>query len=157
MGGVNEEEDRRAKEEMGISTDAPTGAVKFVYSWSIIILVALLVYGTFVLFKRRSLAYAGVALAFITQYSLLMLILLPQGVITTDDRDLEESVYGWYGQLPVLMAFFYYAQVIFGCVFLGLGAIKVYVVDRIFGPAAEAEYQKEAAESEYTSASKLDI
>jgi hypothetical protein len=107
LGGINEEEDREARERAGISTDSPRGAVKFVYTWSNLILVALLVYGTIVLFKRGTVKTLALSLAFITQYSLLILILLPQGVITTDDRDLEDSVYCWYGQMTVLKVYFY--------------------------------------------------
>lgn len=31
--------------------------------------------------------------------------LICQGVLMTDERDLEDSVYGWYGQIGVLMVY----------------------------------------------------
>jgi hypothetical protein len=120
LGGVNEEENRDERQMDGVSADAANGPVKFVYVWSIFIFVALLFLGTYTLYKKKSFGYLAFSLAVVTQYSLLMLLLLPQGVINTDDRDLEEAVYGWYGQLSVLMVYFYFAQVLFGGVSLML-------------------------------------
>ena len=99
LGGINEEEDRAMREEMGIDSDVANGPVKFVYAWSIVLFLALLVFGTYVMLKKKNIGYLAFSLATTIQYSLLMLLLIPQGVITTDDRDMEESVYGWYGQV----------------------------------------------------------
>ena len=153
LGGKNEEEDREAREEMGIYPDEATGAVKFVFAWSIIIFVTLLLYGTYAMAKKKSTGMLVLTLGMILQYSLLVILLLPQGVISTDDRDLEESIYGWYGQLPVLMVYFYYAQIWFAGVFLLVFGAKWLLELYYYAP----EVRKDETTADYQPAEKLDV
>ncbi len=153
LGGLHEEEDREAREQMGQSFDQASGPVKFVYTWSIIIFISLLLFGTYTTIKKKSFVFLGFALAVVLQYSLLMMLLLPQGVISTDDRDLEESVYGWYGQLGVLMVYFYYGQCLFAGIFLLIGGTVALIRTFVMAP----KVVKEETTSEYQPASKLDI
>ena len=85
------------------------------------------------------------------------MILLPQGVINTDDRDLQNSVYGWHGQTAVLMVYFYYAQVLFGFIFLALIGIKVLVDHFVLGIKGKQAVNEEEDKGNYQSAAKLDI
>lgn len=117
-GRFDSAEQEPEQERMVSSFDENSGAVKFVYAWSLVIFVSLLFYGTFVILTRRSVQGLVLSLGLITQYSLLMLILLPQGVIRNNDEALERSSYGWYGQMAVLMVFFNFAQVLFGPIFM---------------------------------------
>jgi hypothetical protein len=102
-GGQDSEENRRFYEEMGLSYDADeaTGAMKFVYSWTIIMFLGLLAYGTFVLLMGRSVLGLIVLCAVFAQFSLLQILLCGQGAISSDNRQLEDTVYGWYGQSGV--------------------------------------------------------
>ena len=125
--GGKSEEDRRRQEEMGLSANSHA-AIKFVYIWSLLLFVALLAYGTVVILRLMKqqqqqqqssssswslTTFLAILLVLWIQYALLMLVLLPQGVITTDNRELEDSPYGWYGQFPVLMVYTQFAQLLF--------------------------------------------
>lgn len=125
-GGTRNEEDRRFYEENGISFnyDEPTGAMKFVYSWSIIMFLGLLVYGSFVILTGRSVLGLVVLCAVFAQFSLLQILLCGQGVISSDDRDLEESIYGWYGQSGVLQVYTDLGYFVFCASFCLIFAVK---------------------------------
>jgi len=112
----NGEEDDRYYEEMGLQKPedpSATGAVKFVHRWTQLLFAALLLYGAGVIYLARPINGLVVCMIFFGQFSLLNMILLTQGVIVTDGRQLEDSVYGWSGQLPILMAYTDFAYVLF--------------------------------------------
>ena len=165
LGGRATEEDRREQEERGEQqVGNESAAIKFVYWWSLLLFVSLVAFGGYMLYKKRSLHYVAILLACLTQYALLMMLLVPQGVIMSDNRDLEDSYYGWYGQWGVLMVYFYYGQVLFGVVFLVLGAVKIYYEKRILGSShswGESEIEpspqgeEEEAGSSYKNADKV--
>jgi hypothetical protein len=46
------------------------------------------------------------------------MMLLAQGVINTENRQIEESVYGWYGQKSVLLVYTNYAISLFSGIYL---------------------------------------
>jgi hypothetical protein len=104
LGGHSEEEERFYEEN---NLEAPgTGAMRFVYSWYLIMFIGLLAFGGYIIFKKSpSLGLLVTLMAVFAQFSILMMVLLVQGAISTDDRDLEESPYGWYGQTGVLMIY----------------------------------------------------
>jgi len=118
--------DSHDREMMGMELNHNSGALQFVFAWSIILFVGMLIFGTFIFWRKRSVAGLAVIMALMTQYALLLLVLLPQGVITTDNRELEETPYGWYGQLSILMVYFYFAQCIFSIVFAVLIMLKLF-------------------------------
>jgi len=154
------EEDDRFYEEMGMTKPedpSATGAVKFVFTWSQILFVLLLVYGVGVLLTGRSIVGLVVCMLFFAQFSLLNLLLLGQGVIRTDGRMLEDSVYGWAGQLPILMAYMDLAYVLFCLGFCGLffvlWVIHKVIAHRLGGGGAAVDSAvagKEGADGEYT-------
>jgi hypothetical protein len=124
LGGKGQD-DQREREEMGLEGDQ-NGGVKFVYIWSLLLFLSILAYGSFVFYRHYK--QRGIALTYYTtlavllfamlQYSLLQLVLVPQGVIAVDERDMEDSVYGWYGQWPVLLVYFEFAQCLFSGILL---------------------------------------
>jgi hypothetical protein len=105
--GGKSEMDQRDREEAGLQGQA-TGALKFVYSWTMIMFIGILIYGVFSFYRCSAHIYPlGVisTMLVFAQFCILMLIVLCQGVITTENRELENSVYGWYGQMGVLMVY----------------------------------------------------
>jgi hypothetical protein len=103
LGGTTEEQQRQ-REEMGMSSqnNAP---VKLVYVWSVVLFIILILYGVVVLAKGWSMNSLRVILLFWTQFCIMILILTAQGVIETDGRALEENIYGFYGQMGILLAY----------------------------------------------------
>jgi hypothetical protein len=138
LGGKMPEEDNRHREEMGFEQSSG-GGVKFVYAWSLVMFVALLLYASFVMYRQYqfrdkltfSVGMVWVLLLTVFQYSFLMLVLVPQGVIETDDRDLENFAYGWYGQFPILLAYFQFAVALFSGISLLLLTGILYYVQRV--------------------------
>jgi hypothetical protein len=112
--------DDREREEMGLasSADQASGTLKFVYAWTMIMFISLVLFGALVLWKRNAGGPTAlfVMLILFGQMALLQLLMLGQGVIVTDMREMEDSIYGWYGQLGVLMAYsnFWYMIFSFG-------------------------------------------
>ena len=122
------EEDRRYYEEMGLSydADAPQGPLQFVHVWTLLMFLGMAVYGGVVLYTGTGLVGLIVVLTIFAQFALLQLLLCGQGVIKTDGRQMEDSVYGWNGQLGVLMVYTNFAYTIFGFGFaLVLGLVLV--------------------------------
>ncbi|KAL7563187.1 hypothetical protein ACA910_014463 [Epithemia clementina (nom. ined.)] len=121
LGGKYGDDERRQREEMGLDADAASGALKFVYTAMLISFVAILAYGCYVVLKRHKITPLMVAMALFGFFSFLQMLLLPQGVIASGGRDMEDSVYGWYGQLGVLMLYtdwaFFWFSVIFCSIF----------------------------------------
>lgn len=103
LGGTTEEQQRQ-REEMGMSSqnNAP---VKLVYVWSVVLFITMLLYGVIVLAKGWSMNSLRVILLFWAQFCIMILILTAQGVIETDGRALEENIYGFYGQMGILLAY----------------------------------------------------
>jgi len=102
--------------------DDDSGAIKFVYTWSLIIFITMLLYGTYLLFRKKSV----VGLNFL-QYFVLMLVIIPQGVITTDNRELETSVTGWY----ILLIYWFYSQALLCPIFITILGIE-YAFEELF-------------------------
>lgn len=152
IGGTTEE-DRRWKEENGLDTaDEANGAIKFVYTWTIVLFVALVLYGVYVLWTAQPLSGLMVALAIFAQMALLLVLMLGQGVIASDNRDVEESIYGWYGQLPILMVYTY-----FGWILWAVGMIVILMIRAIwlwkFGKekVVDDDEAEEVTKTEYSS------
>lgn len=147
LGGQTEEMRRWTEENTGRGgTQAEsTGAEKFVYSWTLIMFLALVGYGAYALHKRQPTTAIVVFLLIFAQFCLLQLILLAQGVISTDDRDLEDSVYGWYGQIGVLLAYTNFWIILFCVVFSAVFIIKGCLVKRGRGGAQTEAANKEGA------------
>ena len=127
--GGQTEEGRRDREESGMNTDT-TNALNFMYNWTIIMFVVVLIYGSYTLFRLRQngTMYLLVTLGLVFQFSLMSMILLAQGVISTENRQMEESVYGWYGQKSVLLVYTNYAIALFSGIYVIILAVTNLVV-----------------------------
>ena len=143
--GGRTEEDRRGREEMG-DADEASGAVKFVYTWTLLVFIGLLIFGAITIYQRKPLTPLIVTMLIIGQFALMQLILLGQGVIATEGREMEDSIYGWHGQLPVLMVYSDWGYFLFSIGFSVLLTVKIFM-DKYFlrneieqtGTAAKAE------------------
>jgi hypothetical protein len=143
-GGENSEENRRFYEEMGISydPDEPSGAMKFVYGWTVVMFVGLLIYGSFVLLTSRSVLGLVVLCAVFAQFSLLQILLCGQGVVSSDNRQLEDTVYGWYGQAGVLQVYTDFGMVIFCagfCIIFAIYGLVRIIMARRAGSSAKVD------------------
>lgn len=122
------ENDREFYEEMGIQAPENSDELKFVYSWSLLMYFGLIAYGSYVVIKGKDLIGLVVALAIFAQFALLHMITLGQGVIKTDQEELKDTIYGWFGQLGVLMVYTDYAYIwfciIFAVLFIVAGIAK---------------------------------
>jgi uncharacterized Tic20 family protein len=104
--GGQTEEGRREMEEQGNMGN--TASLNFVYTWTVLMFVAILLFGTMILVRTNTVgATSGllVLLVVFFQFLLLNMLLLVQGVIQTDGRALEDSVYGWFGQTSILLVY----------------------------------------------------
>ncbi|CAB9527644.1 expressed unknown protein [Seminavis robusta] len=119
-------------------SSANSGAIKFVYTWELLMFLGLLAYGGMVLFKFRGpLAQSRMALwslfvlIFVwANFAFMTMWLVANGSIYTDGREMEE-VGGFYNQFSVLLFvtnFWYLMWSICFCIALGV---------RIFRKAGE--------------------
>lgn len=104
--GGQTEEGRREMEEQGNMGN--TASLNFVYTWTVLLFGAILLFGTVVLVRTNTVgATSGLLVLLIVffQFLLLNMLLLVQGVIQTDGRAMEDSVYGWFGQTSILLVY----------------------------------------------------
>mgnify|MGYP000163598256 CR=1 FL=1 len=101
--GGSVEEDERQREEMGMGQNE--GGMKFVYICTLVMFVVLATFGFRQLYAGKEKTGTILALFIFGMFSLMNLLTTVQGTIETDGRFFEESVYGWYGQWAVLVAY----------------------------------------------------
>lgn len=77
----------------------------FVYGLTIWMFIAMLVYGVIVIGKRKPVSSLLIVLGFSFSMALSNAIMSVQGAISSENEALENSYYGWYGQLAVLLAY----------------------------------------------------
>jgi hypothetical protein len=92
--------------------------------------IAILLYGVFILVKRQSTSGLRLSLILFAQFALLSLRMMGQGVISLDDRDLEDSIYGWYGQIGALMAYTSFWYVLYCIVFTIAFTVRAFLERR---------------------------
>merc|ERR1712228_273607 len=90
---------------MGGMTSDSEGSIKFVYSWTLVMFFALIFFGFRVLHKEKDRVGLIALLILYINFLLLNLLTVVNGVIETEARKMEESVYGWSGQWGVLVAY----------------------------------------------------
>ena len=119
------------REREGMMMNSSSGAMKFVYFWNIIMFVGVTIFGYRTLANGKDRMGLIVALLIYAQFSLMNLMTLTQGTIQTDERFFENSIYGWFGQWSVLVAYtdfwMFLHSVIFAAV---LGVIQYFNRDQ---------------------------
>ena len=111
FGGVDDSDEMRRWKEENTGQRAEEGqqrsegGMKFVYALTLIMFVALVAYGVLTIGKRQSRGNLMVFLAVTCFVAFTNLIMAANGAISNDDRDLENSYYGWYGQMGVLLVY----------------------------------------------------
>ena len=113
--GGTMEEDERQREEMGLGQNE--GSMKFVYICTILMFIGLSIFGLRSLYAGKEKSGIILALLIFGQFSLMNLLTTVQGTIETDNRFFEDSVYGWYGQWAVLVAYTDFWLMIFCFIF----------------------------------------
>ena len=71
----------------------------------VLLFLGILVYGTVTLYKKANKAPLIATLLFFSNFCLLTLIMAGQGLISSEGRMFDESIYGWYGQMGVLITY----------------------------------------------------
>ena len=156
--GGKEGGDSRDRQERGQSAASQDGGSKFVYGWTVAMFVGLLMYGSAIMYsqyaKRKTvpqllLHYVALALMLVLFFhaALMQMILIPQGVISTENRELEESVYGWYGQWGVLLVYWEFAQCLFTGIALLIMGTVMFCVSK-YGKSTDEEAGKSTMEQD---------
>lgn len=138
--GGHAEEDERQREEMGMSSY--DGTMKFVYSFTVIMFIGLSAYGFGRMYSGKERGSIIGALLVFGMFSLMNLLTTVQGTIDTDDRFFENSVYGWFGQWSVLVAYTDFFMVIH-CFFFSLFLGVLMCLDKKAKKDVEAEENAE--------------
>jgi hypothetical protein len=71
----------------------------------VLLFVGILIFGAMTLYKKTRRAPLIVTLLAFANFCLLTLIMAGQGLISTEGRMFDETIYGWYGQMGVLIAY----------------------------------------------------
>jgi len=124
-GGENSEEVRRWKEENtgermeDDEETSPTTGEILVLTYMYLTLVGILGFGFYTFYQKKPLAPLKIGIWFLVQLIIVNVLLIPK-LISSEDRMWDESIYGWYGQVGVLMAYFDFWVGIFCISFLVL-------------------------------------
>jgi len=123
FGGAVEDDDRE-REEMGLTSNE--SSMKFVWFCTIIMFIGLSIFGFRAMYSGKDRVGVIVALLIFGQFSLMNLLTTVQGTIETDNRFFEDSVYGWFGQWSVLVAYTDFWLMLHCFIFAGmLGILRV--------------------------------
>lgn len=139
--GGSIEQDEREQEENGYGSN--DGSMKFVYACTIVMFIGLSIFGFRAMYAGKDRLGVIVALLIFGMFSLMNLLTTVQGTVETDDRFFENSVYGWFGQWSVLVAFTDFWLMLHCFIFAGLlGLLKC-----LDGKAAQSANQENAQHS----------
>lgn len=130
LGGETEEMQRWKEENTGIRTTSSSAGLNFVYFLTLLLFVALLGYGAVTIGKKLPVTNLVMLLGIMTIIGLMNLIMNVQGVISSDDKDLEDSYYGWYGQMGVLLVYTNFWIMLFCLVFCAAFILQNYLEKR---------------------------
>jgi len=120
-GGQSEELMRWKEENTGVRNEmdetSPTAGeiIAVIYMFLVLFIVLIIGFGTF--YKSRPFATLKWGLAFLINMIIVNFLLLPS-LISNEDRMWDDSIYGFYGQIGILMAYFDFWVMIFSTVFL---------------------------------------
>jgi len=132
FGGDSEEMQRWKEENTGVKEDATSSqaGLKFVYFLTLLLAFTLLGYGFFIIGKKHSLTNLIMLLGLTVTIALMNLIMNVEGVISADDKDLEDSYYGWYGQMGVLLLYTNFGMMLFSLVFGATFLTKIFLENK---------------------------
>jgi len=120
-GGQSEEMSRWTEENTGVrdemdETAPSTGAIIAVI-YMFIVFAAIFCIGCTTFYKSKPFSTLKWGLAFLINICVINILLLPN-LISNEERMWDESIYGFYGQIGILMAYFDLWVMIFSTVFL---------------------------------------
>lgn len=109
LGGLEQSEEMSQwkEENTGVrnASTGPSAGIEFVYVSTLLLFTALFAYGAMTIAKKQSTSNLVVFLVVAASISLMNLVGSAQGLVSSDDRDMEDSYYGWYGQMGVLIVY----------------------------------------------------
>lgn len=154
LGGAEHSEDmmRWKEQNTGIrasSSAGSSGGVKFVYMMTLVLFLALVAYGALTLGKKQPVMGLEAFLVVAVAVALMNLVITAQGVISSDDRDMEDSYYGWYGQMGVLVAYTNFWIMLHSLGFLVAFRVRSYL-DKRAGGGKEGDVGDEYDENQVT-------
>jgi len=139
-----EEENTGVRQEEGSTSYSGTQA--FVCVWTILLFLVIVAYGAKILYGRGCRRPLVVLSLFFAQFCFINLLMLPSGTISSEDRQMEDSVYGWYGQVGVLMAYINVWFLAFSILF----PVAFFIVDYVESRKSDADAgDTAAADGEY--------
>ncbi|CAJ1955773.1 unnamed protein product [Cylindrotheca closterium] len=120
-GGQSEELNQWKEENTGVRQEmdetSPTAGEIMAVIYMFLVLFVVLIIGCGTFYKSRPFSTLKWGLAFLINMIVVNFLLLPS-IISNEDRMWDESIYGFYGQIGVLMAYFDFWVLIFSTVFL---------------------------------------
>ena len=132
----------------------PTVGEILVVSYLVIASVATIVYGCHSLYKSEGniKRTGGIIMALIVLLNLFILnLMLVPALVSVEDRVMEDSVYGWYGQIGVLMAYLDFWGILFCTGFIIFFGFTMYQNANSTNKAKNAD---EYTDDEYHAASE---
>ena len=134
MGGETEEMQRWREEAEGQGgrnggASSSNAGLNFAYFLTLLLFVGLVAYGAKIIVKKEPMHNLTVFLIVAVVVGFMNLILSVNAISSGDDRDMDDSYYGWYGQTAVLMAYTDFWMMLFAFAFLGAFQIKNYVLN----------------------------
>lgn len=136
LGGETEAMQRWREENTGEDRGGAGGAngygsrsnagMNFAYFITLVLFLSLLAFGAKTVAKREPLTQLTFALVVAAMVAVMNLI-MSVSAIPSDDRDLEGSYYGWYGQTSVLMVYTNFWITLFSFAFLVVFQIKNFI------------------------------
>ncbi len=143
LGGETEQMEKWREENTGQrarGNSVTYSGLNFAYFLTMALFLGLLAYGAMTLGKKEPITNLTVFLVLCAVIGLMNLI-MSMGTISTDNRDLEDSYYGWYGQTGVLLVYTNFSLLLFSFAFLIAFQVRNYL-DR------KAEEKEETAVGE---------
>ncbi len=146
------EENMEGEREGGRRNQAGVnGGLVFAYVLTLGLFIALVSYGAITIGKRESVTTLTAFLV-VTLVVGLMNLFMSISAISADDRDLEDSYYGWYGQTSVLLVYTNFWIMTYSFAFLVAFQVKNYLEKKKNGN----EIEQDTASYEFKEMSAMD-
>ncbi len=111
------------------NANSVNGGLTFAYILTLVLFLALLSYGAITFGKKEPVTTLTVFLVVALVVGL-MNVFMSISAIPTDDRDMEDSYYGWYGQTSVLLVYTNFWMMLFSFAFLVAFQVKNFLAKR---------------------------